>query len=70
MAHTGTTPPTGEEGTIDFNLFEEPSVESTENILMETCRSKVNNLPHPAARVGLHSAWRRHEIPIFHVSIS
>lgn len=37
---------------------------------METCRSKVNNLTHPATRVGWHSqclAW--HEILVFHVSI-
>lgn len=71
MAHTGTALPTGEEGTIDFNLFEKLSVESTANILMETCRSKVNNSPHLATRMGGHSqclAW--HEIPIFHVSIS
>lgn len=47
MAHTDTAQPTSEESTIDFNLFENVFVVLTANILMETCRSKLNNLPQP-----------------------
>lgn len=52
MAHTGTAQPTGEESTIDFNLFGSAFVEPTANILMETCRSKLNNLPQPHEQVA------------------
>lgn len=57
MAHTGTAKPTGEERTIDFNLFENVFVESTANILTETCRSKLNNLPQPQEQVSRVNAW-------------
>lgn len=52
MAHTGTAQPTGEERTIDFNLFVNVFVEPTANTLTETCRSKLNNLPQPHEQVG------------------
>lgn len=52
MAHTGTAQPTGEGRTIDFNLFENVFVEPTANLLMETCKSKLNNWSQPQERVG------------------
>lgn len=57
VAHTGTAQPTGEERTIDFNLFENVFVEPTANLLMETCKSKLNNWPQPQERVGRVNAW-------------
>lgn len=57
MAHTGTAQPTGEERTIDFNLFENVFVEPTANMLTETCKSKLNNWPQPRERVGRVNAW-------------
>lgn len=57
VAHTGTAQPTGEERTIDFNLFENVFVEPTANVLTEICRSKLNNLPQPQEQVGRVSAW-------------
>lgn len=52
MAHTGTVQPTGEERTIDLNLFANVFVEPTANILTETFSSKLNNLPQPQEQVG------------------
>lgn len=57
MARTGTAQPTGEERTIDFNLFENVFVEPTANTLTEACRSKSNKLPQPQGQVGRVNAW-------------